>query len=291
MMSRKRKMSEIDAEKIRKQATDLGQLVGSQAKDAGEKATVLAGQGVSWAQDVALPAIDKAWRDGVKAAAPRVEAVADKARPAVDHARDKIVEDYIPRLQKAMQEAADAASGDGSVTQKATKAGKAAKKAAMAKPKKKRGKALGWILVGTVAAGTGYLLWRRSQPVDDPWAEEYWDDAALPVPSTAPTTTGAGTETAQKASEAVDSAADAAGKAAAGVKDVAESAAKGAAAAGEKVAGAAGDAAEGAKKATSAAADQAESAASKAKDAADKAADAASTAADSSTNAESDKKK
>jgi len=29
--------------------------------------------------------------------------------------------------------------------------------------------------VGAVA-GAGYILWKRSQPIEDPWAEEYWAD-------------------------------------------------------------------------------------------------------------------
>mgnify|MGYP000991280955 CR=1 FL=1 len=28
------------------------------------------------------------------------------------------------------------------------------------------------------AAGAAYVVWRRSQPVEDPWAEEYWADSA-----------------------------------------------------------------------------------------------------------------
>ena len=26
------------------------------------------------------------------------------------------------------------------------------------------------------AAGAGYGLWKRSQPIEDPWAEDYWAD-------------------------------------------------------------------------------------------------------------------
>jgi len=29
---------------------------------------------------------------------------------------------------------------------------------------------------GAAAAGA-YVVWRRSQPVEDPWAEEYWADS------------------------------------------------------------------------------------------------------------------
>ena len=37
-------------------------------------------------------------------------------------------------------------------------------------------KALGWSLAAAGAGGIAYLLWRRSRPVEDPWAEEYWVD-------------------------------------------------------------------------------------------------------------------
>ena len=189
-MSRKHKITEVDAEQVRQQAADLGHVLSEQAGKAGELAASLAEQGKVWATDVAAPKLDKAWRDSVKVAAPKIEAAAEKARPAVDAAHDKIVDDYLPRVQKAMHDAADAASGKGSVTDKASKAGKAAQKALTTKPKKNRGKkTFGWILVGTAAAGTGYLLWRRTQPVDDPWAEEYWEDTTVTTPaevSTAP---------------------------------------------------------------------------------------------------------
>ncbi|MEE6287046.1 hypothetical protein V2J52_05185 [Georgenia sp. MJ173] len=187
-MSRKQKFSEIDAEKVRRQAAELGHVIGEQAGKAGEAAASLAEQGKVWATDVAAPKLDKAWRDGVKATAPKIEAAAEKARPAVDTARDKLVEDYIPRLQQAMHDAAAAAAGEDNIKDRAGKAGKAAKKALTKPTKSHRGaKTVGWILVGTAAAGTGYLLWRRTQPVEDPWAEEYWEDAtSAPEVSTVP---------------------------------------------------------------------------------------------------------
>ncbi|WP_413451685.1 hypothetical protein AA0Y32_14855 [Georgenia phoenicis] len=183
-MSRKQKIREVDTDKVRQQAVELGHVLGEQAGRAGELAASLAEHGKVWATDVAAPKVDKAWRDGVKVAAPKIEAAAEKARPVVDSTRDKIVEDYLPRVQKAMHDAAEAASGKGTVAEKATKASKAAQKAITTKPKKKRGgKKVGWILVGTAAAGTGYLLWRRTQPVDDPWAEEYWEDTTVTTPN------------------------------------------------------------------------------------------------------------
>ena len=108
-MSRKQKISEVDAEKMRQQAVDLGHVLSEQAAKAGEIAASLAEQGKVWATGVAAPRLEQAWRDGVKVAAPKIEAAAEKARPAVDSARDKLVDDYLPRVQKAMHDAAEAA--------------------------------------------------------------------------------------------------------------------------------------------------------------------------------------
>ena len=52
------------------------------------------------------------------------------------------------------------------------------------------GRPLGWLTVATVAAGAAYVVWKRSQPVEDPWAEEYWADSeeeeeAEPAPAEA----------------------------------------------------------------------------------------------------------
>lgn len=36
------------------------------------------------------------------------------------------------------------------------------------------GRGIGLGLVTAGAVGAAYLLWRRSRPIEDPWAEEYW---------------------------------------------------------------------------------------------------------------------
>ena len=36
-----------------------------------------------------------------------------------------------------------------------------------------------FLILAALAGGIGYLLYRRSQPVDDPWAEEYWEDVEV----------------------------------------------------------------------------------------------------------------
>lgn len=211
----------IDVERMRKQAAELGAIAQEQATLAAKQATLagqhaahLAEQGKEWATPHveaaaawAGPKVDKAWRETVKATAPKVEHATEAVRPVVDNAYERIVDDYLPRVQKAMHDAADAAAAangkaaakatkgakaaakatkSGAKAAAATKAGKAARKALAEEPKKGHalGRTLGWVLVGTAAAGTGYLLWRRSQPVDDPWAEEYWEDTTVTSPAT-----------------------------------------------------------------------------------------------------------
>lgn len=213
----------IDSEELRKQAAALGALVATQAEEARKNASVLAAQGREWAG----PRAEHLIKDAVKATAPKIELAAEKVAPAVDTARDKLVDDYLPRISKAMHDAAEAAAAETNAkgkkaaakAAKAAAAGKAAQKAlSKAEPEKSGGgaKTLGWVVVGVAAAGAGYLLWRRSQPVDDPWAEEYWDDTTVTSPG-ATTDSGAGSSTlddaatraGQQASGLAESAADA----------------------------------------------------------------------------------
>ncbi|MDK8299774.1 MAG: hypothetical protein QP772_02605, partial [Actinomycetaceae bacterium UMB1218B] len=49
-------------------------------------------------------------------------------------------------------------------------------------------RAIGWTALATTVAGAGYVLWKRSQPIEDPWAEEYWADleTTVDLPATEP---------------------------------------------------------------------------------------------------------
>lgn len=165
----------------------------STADDAGKAARELAEQGKDWATpkveaaiDWAAPRVEKAWKKGVTATAPRLADAAGKSRDAVDVAHDKLVDDVLPKVIAALEDAAKAAKGGAddvqsrvhTVVKNTEKALKKQEKAA--KGSSKWGKTIGWVLVGSAVAGAGVLIWRRTQPVDDPWAEEYWDDAVAP---------------------------------------------------------------------------------------------------------------
>ena len=82
---------------------------------------------------------------------------------------------------RALRSQAGAAlSARGSLSDRARRATEASA-AALATPTRKRRRcrvlrALGLTALVGAVAGAGYILWKRSQPIEDPWAEEYWAD-------------------------------------------------------------------------------------------------------------------
>ena len=99
----------IDTNQIRAEASALAANLAGQAERAAE-----------WVG----PRVTKAAGEVARAA----KEAQERLEPAYEEARTRVVEDYIPRAQRA--------------------------------------------------AAAAYIIWRRSQPVEDPWAEEYWADSA-----------------------------------------------------------------------------------------------------------------
>lgn len=159
----------VDA--VKSADTDNLAYLAAQGRD---KAVELASQGRDWA----APRLEKAWKQTVAAAAPRIEAASEAASEKVDLAHEKLVGDYLPRVQRAMSDAATAAQSSGSLRDRADAVADATKKA-LTEPTKKGHpilKGLGLTVLAAAVGAAGYVLWRRSQPVEDPWAEEYWAD-------------------------------------------------------------------------------------------------------------------
>jgi hypothetical protein len=75
------------------------------AREQAAHAAVAAGHARDWA----APRIEAAVGRGLQAAGPTVEAAADRVAPAVDAARDRIVDDLLPRLVEAVHAASTAA--------------------------------------------------------------------------------------------------------------------------------------------------------------------------------------
>ncbi|AOZ71877.1 hypothetical protein BK816_00060 [Boudabousia tangfeifanii] len=164
----------FDKDAVAASVSSFASSAAQMATEAAQKAGVLADQAKEWA----APRAEQAWKETVKVAAPKIEAASEAVRPKVDAAHDKLVSDYLPRVQKAMQDASEAASADVPLRDRAEKVAKVTSKA-LSEPTKKGHpvlKGLGFTLLAAVLGVAGYVLWRRSQPVEDPWAEEYWAD-------------------------------------------------------------------------------------------------------------------
>ena len=173
----------FDADKLRASSQQLRDAAAIYAGKVAVKAADLASQGVDWAAPRAQAALNSAIEHAAPAidsAAARAQAAAASAGPAIENARGHLVDDYLPRASLAVNQAGAALSARGSLSDRARRATQASA-AALATPTRKRRRcrvlrALGLTaLVGTVA-GAGYILWKRSQPIEDPWAEEYWAD-------------------------------------------------------------------------------------------------------------------
>ena len=173
----------FDADKLRASSQQLRDAAAIYAGKVAVKAADLASQGVEWAAPRAQAALNSAIEHAAPAidsAAARAQAAAASAGPAIENARGHLVDDYLPRASLAVNQAGAALSARGSLSDRARRATEASA-AALATPTRKRRRcrvlrALGLTaLVGTVA-GAGYILWKRSQPIEDPWAEEYWAD-------------------------------------------------------------------------------------------------------------------
>lgn len=186
---------DVDTERLKGQAAELGATLADGAKDAAAKAGDAAVHAKDWTAPrveafVAwlLPRLDHLYKESVKSAAPKVEEAAKKATPAIDTAHDKLVDDLIPKLVTALNEAAVkagaqaehaagvAAATAGKQSKKLAKAAeKAAKQAAKAERKGSGAKTF-WLVAGLLGAGAALFAWLRGRSTTDPWAEP-WEPA------------------------------------------------------------------------------------------------------------------
>ena len=170
----------LDADRLKSQAADVGARLSDVSVRAGETAEQLADQAKDaafHAKEWAAPRAEKAWHEGRKAAAPKIEAAAEKAIPMVDTAHDRLVEDILPKLVAAITAAAGAAAVGADKAREVADA-KLTELAHIAPPPKKHtGAKIFWSIAGLAIAGAVLAVFRRRQPTTDPWAEEPWEEA------------------------------------------------------------------------------------------------------------------
>ena len=176
----------IDTEKLKAQSLQLRDAAAVHAGRIAVRAADLAEQGLDWAAPRAQAALASAIERAtplVESATDRAQAVADRAQPFLSDIHGHVVDDYLPRLNRAVTESAAALSSEGDLGERARAARSASAKALTTPARKKKCckkgrllRALCFTALTDAAAVAGYVLWKRSQPIEDPWAEDYWAD-------------------------------------------------------------------------------------------------------------------
>jgi hypothetical protein len=122
----------------------------------------------------ATPRVERGVERGLGVAAPRVELAVERVSPKVDAARDKLVEDLLPRLVVALNAAAaagHAASEAGDEVRHRTKGAAAVLSGdAVAKPKRHRGRTFMLFTMLVAAIGAAVAAVKSRSARDDPWA-------------------------------------------------------------------------------------------------------------------------
>lgn len=166
---------------LSRQFSEWADLIGSRTGTLGESAKHFAEKATAEANEYAHKAgkhVKHYADEGAKWAAPHVESASRKAQELTENASDRWEHDVRPRLYAAADAARTEAGKDVSLKDKAVNVSTATSKALQSPPApaKKKSRRLGWIVVGVATAGVGYLIWKRNQPIEDPWAEAYWED-------------------------------------------------------------------------------------------------------------------
>jgi hypothetical protein len=181
---------------------------------AAEQTREWAGPRVHAAKEWAAPRAQK----GIDAAAPRVEQAVDAVSPKIDAARDKLVDEVLPKLVDAITAATSQASAvREEATARSSDAVAVLKGEAVAKPKKKHRVRKFLLFSGVVAAAVAAVKAMRGKK-DDPWATpsgaDSWSAPSVPAAPGPDTSTdigmGTGMGTGAKADDAAAAAADAA---------------------------------------------------------------------------------
>ena len=176
-------------EQLQDQSASIANSAATVAEQLRERVAPAVGQAAGSAMEWGQPRVEAArlWakprvEHGIEVAAPKLESVVSGLAPKVDIARDKIVDDVLPRLTEAIAAfaAASAAAKDEAMS-RGTGAAAVISGGAVAAPKhKKKGRVLLILgLLAAAAAGVAAFM-KKSAPKDDPWATPLTDTYVAP---------------------------------------------------------------------------------------------------------------
>lgn len=153
-------------EQLHDHADSLACTASSVAEQLRERVVPAVGQAAGNAKEWAKPRVEH----GIEVAAPKLESAVSGLAPKVDTARDKIVDELIPRLAEAISAwaAASAAAKDEALS-RGQGAAAVISGDAVASPKGRKRRVLLAFGVLTAAAAAAMAVMRRSAPKDDPW--------------------------------------------------------------------------------------------------------------------------
>ncbi len=181
--------SKSRTEQLQDQSASLASSAATVAEQLRERVVPAVGQAAGSAMEWGQPRVEAArdWAKprverGIEVAAPKLESVVNSLAPKVDTARDKIVDDLLPRLAEAIEAfaAASAAAKDEAVSRGSGAAAVISGDAVAAPKHKRKGKVL-LILGFLVAAAAGAAAFmKKSAPKDDPWATPVSDPYVPP---------------------------------------------------------------------------------------------------------------
>lgn len=182
------------AEERRQQTASLVDSAGSAADQLRGRVIPVVGHVAVSAKDWSQPHMEAArhWAmphvmHGKEIAAPRLESAVTSLAPKVDTARDKIVDDLLPRLAEAISAflAVSAAAKDEAVSRGAGAAAVITGEAVAAPKRKKKGnklKVMFWALgIFAAAAGVVVAFMKKSAHESDPWATPMSDSYVAPA--------------------------------------------------------------------------------------------------------------
>ena len=166
MFQRKSRTGQL-TEQIQNQSESLACTAAAVADQLRERLVPAVGQATENAREWARPRVEH----GIEVAAPRLESAVSGLAPKVDTARDKIVDELIPRIAEAISAwaAASGAAKDEAVSRGQGAAAVLSGDAVAAPKGRKKRKAL--LALGLIGGATAaaMVFTKKSAPKDDPW--------------------------------------------------------------------------------------------------------------------------